>query len=50
MLYDRAEVESAEAEPAGTRVRARVGLRELAAIRPFATAVSPDQAAVDAKD
>ncbi len=47
MLYDRAEVESAEAEPAGTRVRARVGLRELAAIRPFATRVSPDHAAAD---
>jgi GTPase len=35
MLYREAEVVSAAAEPPGTRVRARVGLRELAAIRPF---------------
>jgi GTPase len=40
MLYDGAEVQSATAEPAGTRVRARVGLRELAAVRPF-LAVQP---------
>jgi GTP-binding protein HflX len=33
MLYDEAEVLKAEAEPDGTRVHARVGLRELAAIR-----------------
>jgi GTP-binding protein HflX len=37
MLYREAEVLAAEAEPEGTRVHARVGLRELAAIRPFAT-------------
>jgi GTPase len=35
LLYDGAEVQSATAEPAGTRVRALVGLRELAAVRPF---------------
>jgi GTP-binding protein HflX len=39
MLYRDAEVVSAEAEPEGTRVHARVGLRELAAIRAFATTV-----------
>src|SRR5438093_3871744 len=33
MLYDEAEVLKAEAEPDGTRVHARVGLRELAAVR-----------------
>jgi GTPase len=37
MLYREAEVLKAEAEPDGTRVWARVGLRELAALRPFAT-------------
>jgi GTP-binding protein HflX len=37
MLYREAEVLSADAEPEGTRVHARVGLRELAAIRAFAT-------------
>jgi len=36
MLYDRSEVLKAEAEPEGTRVHARVGLRELSVIRPFA--------------
>jgi GTP-binding protein HflX len=36
MLYDEAEVLKAEAEPDGTRVRARVGLRELAAVRAYA--------------
>ena len=36
MLYDRSEVLKAEAEPDGTRVHARVGLRELSRIRPFA--------------
>jgi GTP-binding protein HflX len=36
MLYDRPEVLKAEAEPEGTRVHARVGLRELGQIRPFA--------------
>jgi GTPase len=35
MLYRDAEVLSADAEPEGTRVHARVGLRELAAIRAF---------------
>jgi GTP-binding protein HflX len=39
MLYSDAEVVSAVAEPEGTRVHARVGLRELAAIRMFATSV-----------
>jgi GTP-binding protein HflX len=39
MLYGQAEVLSADAEPEGTRVHARVGLRELAAIRAFATKV-----------
>jgi GTP-binding protein HflX len=39
MLYRDAEVLSAEAEPEGTRVHARVGLRELAAVRSFATGV-----------
>jgi GTPase len=39
MLYREAEVLSAEAEPEGTRVHARAGLRELAAIRAFATKV-----------
>jgi GTP-binding protein HflX len=37
MLYRDADVLSAEAEPDGTRVHARTGLRELAAIRPFVT-------------
>jgi GTP-binding protein HflX len=37
MLYRDAEVLTAEAEPDGTRVRAKVGLRELAALRPFLT-------------
>ena len=40
MLYREAEVLSAEAEPEGTRVHARVGLRELAAIRAFTTEVT----------
>jgi GTP-binding protein HflX len=35
MLYRDAEVLEAEAEPDGTRVRARVGLRALAAVRTF---------------
>jgi GTP-binding protein HflX len=35
MLYDDAEVLNAEAEPDGTCVHARVGLRELAAVREF---------------
>jgi GTP-binding protein HflX len=35
MLYRDAEVLSAGAEPGGTRVHARVGLRELAAVREF---------------
>jgi GTP-binding protein HflX len=39
MLYREAEVISADAEPEGTRVHARVGLRELAAIRAYATKV-----------
>jgi GTP-binding protein HflX len=39
MLYREAEVLSADAEPEGTRVHARVGLRELAAIRSYTTAV-----------
>jgi GTP-binding protein HflX len=40
MLYREAEVVSADAEPEGTRVHARVGLRELAAIRQFSAEVS----------
>jgi GTP-binding protein HflX len=36
-LYREAEVLGAEAEPEGTRVHARVGLRELAAVRGFLT-------------
>ena len=36
MVYREAEVLKAEAEPEGTRVWAHVGLRELAALRPFA--------------
>jgi GTP-binding protein HflX len=39
MLYRDAEVLSADAEPEGTRVHARLGLRELAAVRPFTTQV-----------
>ena len=39
MLYGDAEVLSADAEPEGTRVHARVGLRALSAIRMFATDV-----------
>ena len=35
LLYDEAEVLKADAEPDGTRVHARVGLRELAAVRDF---------------
>jgi GTP-binding protein HflX len=45
MLYDGAEVLKAEAEPDGTRVHARVGLRELAAVREYlvtSRATSPD--------
>jgi GTP-binding protein HflX len=38
MLYDDAEVLKAEAEPDGTRVHARVGLRELAAVREYLVA------------
>jgi GTPase len=37
MLYREAEVVSADAEPEGTRIHARVGLRELAAIRAYTT-------------
>jgi GTP-binding protein HflX len=44
MLYREAEVIKAEAEPEGTRVWARVGLRELAALRPFAVRGSTDPA------
>ena len=36
MVYREAEVLKVEPEPEGTRVWARVGLRELAALRPFA--------------
>ena len=39
MLYREAEVLKAEAEPDGTRVHARVGLRELAEVRAFAQVV-----------
>jgi GTP-binding protein HflX len=46
MLYREADVLSADAEPEGTRVHARVGLRELAAIRAFATAVTRTDAAI----
>jgi GTP-binding protein HflX len=45
MLYRDAEVLSADAEPEGTRIHARVGLRELAAIRRFADAVVGEPAA-----
>jgi GTP-binding protein HflX len=38
MLYREAEVLRAEAEPEGTRVHAQVGLRALAALRPYLTA------------
>ncbi len=44
MLYEHAEVLKAEAEPEGTRVHARVGLRELSAIRGFATRVARSRA------
>jgi GTP-binding protein HflX len=37
MLYDETEVLEAVAEPEGTRIRARVGLRALAGARPFLT-------------
>jgi GTP-binding protein HflX len=37
MLYRDAEVLRADAEPAGTRVQAKVGLRALAALRPYLT-------------
>jgi GTPase len=46
MLYRDAEVLKADAEPDGTRVRARVGLRELAEVRTFtlsASATPPDR-------
>ena len=39
MLYRDAEVLSADAESDGTRVHARVGLRELAAVRPFTNGI-----------
>jgi GTPase len=45
MLYRDAEVLSADAEPEGTRIHARVGLRELAAIRRFADGVVGEPAA-----
>ncbi len=35
MVYERAEVIEAIAEPDGTRLTAKVGLRELAALRPY---------------
>jgi GTPase len=46
MLYREAEVLKADAEPEGTRVHARVGLRELAEVRPYAltTPASPPDA------
>jgi GTP-binding protein HflX len=60
MLYREGEVLNAEAEPEGTRVWARVGLRELAALRPFAVrrdgrflggdGVAGDRAAGDRSD
>jgi GTP-binding protein HflX len=37
MLYSEAEVLKAEAEPEGTRVTARVGLRALSQVRPYVT-------------
>jgi GTP-binding protein HflX len=37
MLYRDAELLRADAEPEGTRVHAKVGLRELAEIRPYVT-------------
>ena len=40
MLYREAEVLKADAEPDGTRVLARVGLRELAEVRSFAEKVT----------
>jgi GTPase len=45
LLYDDAEVLKADAEPDGTRVHARVGLRELAAVREFV--VGPNGAPSD---
>jgi GTPase len=43
MLYRDAEVLKAGAEPGGTRVHARVGLRALAAVRGYATSRSSDR-------
>jgi GTPase len=40
MLYREAEVLKADAEPEGTRVHARVGLRELALVRAFTMSAS----------
>jgi GTP-binding protein HflX len=37
MLYRDADLLRAEAEPDGTRVHAKVGLRELAELRPYVT-------------
>jgi GTP-binding protein HflX len=52
MLYRDAEVLSADAEPDGTQVHARVGLRELAAIRSFTNGVAgpPAQATSEPAD
>jgi GTPase len=49
MLYREAEVLKADAEPDGTRVHARVGLRELAEVRSFAEVVKggPEEPAGD---
>src|SRR5262249_45313624 len=50
MLYRDAEVLSADAEPEGTRGHARVGVRELAASRPYTDGISgapPAEAASD---
>jgi GTP-binding protein HflX len=49
-LYREAEVLSAEAEPDGTRVHARVDLRELAAVRPYLTKSVTQRLSDAAKD
>jgi GTP-binding protein HflX len=45
MLYRDAEVLKADAEPEGTRVHARVGLRVLGKVRPFGVGVPRDRSA-----
>lgn len=50
MLYDDAEVVQAIAEPEGTRIQARVGLRALGAVRPFLTSRPVGMPAVSTDD